>query len=125
MKKSDTDSHRRSDIVARCLCRLGYTARLAPCHIVAGSLYQALRIGAQIPTAALMALVYLYRYLISPYMPKACRFHPTCSEYALLSLKHFGFFIGSWHALKRIMSCHPFSSKDVYDPIIINNKSRQ
>ena len=55
----------------------------------------------------LIALVYLYRWLISPLLGPRCRFYPTCSEYALIALKHHGAIKGSWLAAKRIARCHP------------------
>lgn len=55
----------------------------------------------------LIALVHLYRWLISPLLGPRCRFYPTCSEYALIALKHHGALKGGWLALKRIGRCHP------------------
>nr|WP_083620907.1 membrane protein insertion efficiency factor YidD [Planktothrix paucivesiculata] len=57
-----------------------------------------------------------YRLLISPLFPPACRFHPTCSQYAIEALETFGIVQGSWLALKRILRCHPYHPGG-YDPI--------
>lgn len=57
-----------------------------------------------------------YRKFISPLKPPCCRFYPTCSEYAILSLKKFGFIKGSFRAILRILRCNPFF-KGGYDPV--------
>jgi len=57
-----------------------------------------------------------YKLLISPLIPPACRFYPTCSVYALEAVERFGVFRGSWLALKRILRCHPWHPSG-YDPV--------
>ncbi|HEY9863224.1 MAG TPA: membrane protein insertion efficiency factor YidD [Candidatus Obscuribacterales bacterium] len=57
-----------------------------------------------------------YRLVISPLFPPACRFHPTCSQYAIEAIETFGIVQGSWLALKRILRCHPYHPGG-YDPI--------
>ena len=64
----------------------------------------------------LITLIKGYRLLISPLFPPACRFHPTCSQYAIEALETFGIVQGSWLALKRILRCHPYHPGG-YDPI--------
>ncbi len=64
----------------------------------------------------LITLIRGYRLLISPLFPPACRFHPTCSQYAIEALETFGIFSGGWLALKRILRCHPYHPGG-YDPI--------
>ena len=64
----------------------------------------------------LITLIKGYRLLISPLFPPACRFHPTCSQYAIEALETFGISQGSWLALKRILRCHPYHPGG-YDPI--------
>jgi len=64
----------------------------------------------------LITLIRGYRLLISPLFPPACRFHPTCSQYAIEALETFGIIQGSWLALKRILRCHPYHPGG-YDPI--------
>jgi putative membrane protein insertion efficiency factor len=49
-----------------------------------------------------------YRYFISPLTPPACRFDPTCSQYAINSIEEYGIFKGSIMAIKRISKCHPW-----------------
>ncbi|MCF3608598.1 membrane protein insertion efficiency factor YidD [Planktothrix agardhii 1033] len=56
----------------------------------------------------LITLIKGYRLLISPLFPPVCRFHPTCSQYAIEALETFGIIQGSWLALKRILRCHPY-----------------
>jgi putative membrane protein insertion efficiency factor len=61
-------------------------------------------------------LVRLYQVVISPLTPASCRFDPTCSHYTVESLKKHGLLRGSWLAIKRIFSCHPWG-KSGYDPV--------
>lgn len=49
-----------------------------------------------------------YKRVISPLLPRACRFTPTCSEYARLAIQERGALSGSWAALNRLLRCHPF-----------------
>lgn len=53
-------------------------------------------------------LIRLYRCLLSPLLGPCCRFHPSCSSYAMIALKRHGLFYGSWLAFKRILRCHPW-----------------
>ena len=57
-----------------------------------------------------------YQVLISPVLGNNCRFNPTCSNYALLSLKKRGFLLGSLLTLKRIIKCNPLHPGG-HDPI--------
>tara|TARA_S200000501_G_scaffold70093_1_gene62084 strand:+ start:3812 stop:4003 length:192 start_codon:yes stop_codon:yes gene_type:complete len=49
-----------------------------------------------------------YRYFISPMFPPRCRFHPTCSAYAIDVIQKFGVIKGSYLAIIRISKCHPW-----------------
>ncbi|QLE87651.1 MULTISPECIES: membrane protein insertion efficiency factor YidD [Shewanella] len=48
-----------------------------------------------------------YQTFISPMMGPKCRFHPTCSHYAIEAIQVHGFVKGSWFAVKRVLKCHP------------------
>ncbi len=58
-----------------------------------------------------------YRKLISPVMPATCRFYPTCSEYAIESLRQYGAFKGLYLSIKRILKCQPYYKGDFLDPV--------
>ena len=60
-------------------------------------------------------LVRGYQLLLRPLLPAACRFEPSCSEYARAALAGHGLMRGGWMALKRIARCHPFHPGG-YDP---------
>jgi hypothetical protein len=56
-----------------------------------------------------------YQRVVSPYLPQACRFAPTCSEYARTAVMEHGVGRGAWFAVKRVLRCQPFSTGG-YDP---------
>jgi len=56
----------------------------------------------------LVALLGFYKRRISPLLPDACRFTPTCSEYARLSIQRYGAWSGGRRALGRLVRCQPF-----------------
>jgi len=58
----------------------------------------------------------IYKYAISPYLPMACRYTPTCSQYAIDSLKKYGLIKGLYLSIKRILSCNPWGGSG-YDPV--------
>ena len=57
-----------------------------------------------------------YRYTISPFTPVACRYLPTCSEYAAEAVSLHGPLTGAWLALRRLSRCHPLGGHG-YDPV--------
>jgi putative membrane protein insertion efficiency factor len=57
-----------------------------------------------------------YKRFISPLLPSACRFYPTCSEYTMEAVRKFGPVQGLWMGVKRISRCHPFHAGG-YDPV--------
>ena len=67
-------------------------------------------------TFPFILLVRFYQVAISPYTASSCRFQPTCSHYTVEALKVHGLINGSWLAIKRIGSCHPFG-RSGYDPV--------
>ncbi|MDT8435757.1 MAG: membrane protein insertion efficiency factor YidD [Gemmatimonadota bacterium] len=70
-------------------------------------------------TRALVGLVRLYQAGISPLLPSACRYQPSCSEYACGALERHGPWRGGWLALRRLGRCHPlggFGPDPVPDP---------
>jgi putative membrane protein insertion efficiency factor len=64
----------------------------------------------------LRALVRGYRYFISPLLPPACRFHPSCSAYAEEALLQHGALRGGWLAAHRVCRCGPWH-RGGYDPV--------
>jgi putative membrane protein insertion efficiency factor len=64
----------------------------------------------------LIIVIKAYRYTISPLLGARCRFHPSCSAYALEALERHGVLAGSWMALRRIARCHPWNAGG-YDPV--------
>ncbi|MEE2995776.1 MAG: membrane protein insertion efficiency factor YidD [Pseudomonadota bacterium] len=58
-----------------------------------------------------------YQIFISPVLPPTCRFHPTCSSYAIEAVHKHGVARGGWLALKRIARCHPWGGSGGEDPV--------
>jgi uncharacterized protein len=58
----------------------------------------------------------IYKLAVSPFLPPACRFEPTCSEYARDAVTRYGAIRGTWMAVKRILRCQPFC-KGGHDPV--------
>lgn len=65
---------------------------------------------------AVVMAIRAYRTLLSPVIPRSCRFVPTCSEYALEALKRYGLARGTLLAARRILRCHPLGGGGV-DPV--------
>lgn len=65
---------------------------------------------------ALVTAIRAYRAVISPLFMPTCRFHPTCSRYAIQAIDRFGAARGSWLAVKRVLRCHPLHPGG-YDPV--------
>lgn len=66
--------------------------------------------------AGLILLVRIYQRLVSPLLPPACRFYPSCSAYAVTALERHGALRGTWLTARRICRCHPFHPGGV-DPV--------
>lgn len=67
----------------------------------------------------LLFLIRFYQKRISPLRAPACRFTPTCSQYALEAVEKYGAWRGGWLALRRVLRCNPFHrQKSIqYDPV--------
>ncbi len=63
-----------------------------------------------------LALLRFYKRWVSPMLPSACRFHPTCSEYMMDAIAAHGAARGVWMGLRRIGRCHPFHEGG-FDPV--------
>ena len=67
-------------------------------------------------TRILVAVLRAYKRFISPLLPNACRFEPTCSEYAQLAIIKYGPWRGGWKAAGRLLRCNPFHPGGVDRP---------
>jgi putative membrane protein insertion efficiency factor len=63
-----------------------------------------------------IAILRGYKRLISPLLPSACRFCPTCSEYMLEAVSKYGALRGVWMGARRLLRCHPFHEGG-FDPV--------
>jgi putative membrane protein insertion efficiency factor len=64
----------------------------------------------------LIALIRLYQRAVSPWLGDCCRFHPSCSEYMIGSIRLNGILLGALDGAWRILRCHPFSPGGVDEP---------
>jgi hypothetical protein len=71
----------------------------------------------------LIGIIKVYKSLISPLFPNTCRFHPTCSTYAMEAIHEYGAIKGVYLAIIRISKCHPFHSGG-FDPVPIDNPEK-
>ena len=67
-------------------------------------------------TALALLPIRLYRWFLSPFLGRHCRFHPTCSAYALEAIETHGIARGYLLALRRVSRCHPLGGSG-YDPV--------
>ena len=74
-----------------------------------------MRLAAMVPILALK-LVRVYKLIVSPWLPAACRFTPTCSEYASDAIKEFGLVRGGVRSAGRLLRCHPLH-RGGFDPV--------
>lgn len=75
-----------------------------------------LRTILRLPRYAALLLLYLYKKCLSPLVPPACRYRPTCSEYCAEAVARFGLVKGGWLGLRRLLRCNPFAAGG-FDPV--------
>jgi putative membrane protein insertion efficiency factor len=63
-----------------------------------------------------LAIIRFYKRFISPALPSACRFEPTCSVYTYQAIEKYGVLKGGWLGVRRISRCHPLNPGG-YDPV--------
>ena len=63
----------------------------------------------QFAAQPLIWLIRGYQFLLSPMRPPSCRYYPSCSAYAVTSLRRFGILRGGWLAARRLLRCHPWA----------------
>ena len=61
-------------------------------------------------------LLGVYKAAVSPFLPPACRFEPSCSDYTREAIEKYGALKGSWMGIKRLLRCQPFC-KGGHDPV--------
>lgn len=81
--------------------------------VMMGKIWQALK---RALSWVFLLLIKFYQQCISPLTPAACRYTPTCSQYAKEAILKYGPFKGSWLSLKRILRCNPWGGSG-YDPV--------
>jgi len=64
----------------------------------------------------MLRAIWLYQRAVSPYLPSACRYSPTCSHYSHEAVEKHGLVKGAWMGLRRLARCHPFGGRG-YDPV--------
>ena len=64
----------------------------------------------------LLSALRFYKAQVSPALPPACRYTPTCSEYAIEAVERYGAWRGSALAIRRVLACNPFA-RGGYDPV--------
>jgi uncharacterized protein len=76
---------------------------------------------AEIPKLSIAALIRAYQWAISPLFPPACRYVPTCSQYAMEAVDRHGALRGSLLAVARLLRCHPFAHGG-FDPVPLHSR---
>lgn len=71
---------------------------------------------AEIPKSVALCAIRIYQLILSPFIGNQCRFHPSCSQYALEAIDAHGALKGTWLAIKRLGRCHPFHPGG-FDPV--------
>lgn len=68
------------------------------------------------PRLTVLVLLRVYRVCVSPFLPPACRFEPSCSRYMIEAVNKYGAVRGVYMGVRRLLRCHPFSPGG-YDPV--------
>ncbi len=76
-----------------------------------------------LPRRIAIAMIKGYRYFLSPFFGQHCRFHPTCSAYAIEAIEQDGAVRGLWLAIRRVGRCHPLTEGG-FDPVPAPGESR-
>lgn len=66
--------------------------------------------------SVLVALIVFYQRFVGPFLGRHCRFHPSCSHFAIEAIERHGATRGAWLTARRLSRCHPFSDGG-YDPV--------
>ncbi|WP_130283055.1 membrane protein insertion efficiency factor YidD [Microcella alkaliphila] len=77
---------------------------------------RAFRLVALVPRNIVVALLHVYRAVISPLYGDVCRYYPSCSAYGLTSVQQHGVVRGGWLTVRRLARCHPWAAGGVDDP---------
>jgi len=77
---------------------------------------RAMQAMARLPGLLLAGALRVYKLLVSPLLPHACRFTPTCSEYCREAIERHGVVRGLWLGTRRLVRCHPFGGHG-FDPV--------
>jgi uncharacterized protein len=93
----------------------GARASFRRCRGMSDVLQQPLRFLARLPALALIGCVRFYQAAIGPWLPSACRYTPSCSQYSILALREYGAARGTVLTVWRILRCNPFGGHG-YDP---------
>jgi putative membrane protein insertion efficiency factor len=73
---------------------------------------------AKILKTILIIPIRIYQLTLSPLLGNnKCRYNPTCSHYAIEAIEEWGPITGTYMAVKRILRCHPWSTRDMHDPV--------
>jgi putative membrane protein insertion efficiency factor len=78
----------------------------------------------QVPKFVVLQMLRGYKWAISPMFLPACRYVPSCSEYAMEAVERYGALRGGWMGLMRLLRCHPFT-RGGYDPVVRRGVSIQ
>lgn len=78
----------------------------------------------EVAKTAVLALLRAYKWAVSPMFLPACRYVPTCSEFAMEAVDRYGVLRGSLMAAWRVLRCHPFAQGG-YDPVVKSQESNR